>query len=213
MTEIIPGILEKDWSEIEARLKLVQPFAKWVQIDLLDGKFAGNTTFLDPEPFSPFSNSLSLELHMMVEEPEQYIEPFAKAGFRRFIGHVEKMSDQAAFVARAQLWGEVGLALDAKTGVDAITVPFDDLETILIMTVKAGFSGQEFQKEYLEKCLELRKKTELPLEVDGGVNQKTLPFAAAAGVNRFVVTSSLFEGDVHHNYLSLTAALDHDLTS
>lgn len=203
MIEIIPGILEKEWSEIQKKLDLVKPFAKWVHIDLLDGRFAENTSFLNPEPFKAYTDSLFLEVHLMVEEPEQYIEPFAKAGFRRFIGHIEKMSDQAAFVARGELWGDVGLALDAETPLERIQIPFTDLDFLTIMTVKAGFSGQPFQKEPLEKCKKVREKSDIPLEIDGGVSTETLLLGKEAGVTRFVVTSGLFTADPHASYQSL----------
>src|SRR5690349_4941146 len=101
--EIIPAILEKDWATIEKKLEIVKPFAKTVHIDILDGKLFNNTTFMDPEPFKKYADDLFLEHHMMVEEPIQYLDEWAKAGFKRFIGHVEKMNDQAEFVAKGQL--------------------------------------------------------------------------------------------------------------
>ncbi|MBI2622555.1 MAG: hypothetical protein HYW64_00450 [Candidatus Levybacteria bacterium] len=127
MLEIIPGILEKDWSEIERKIELVRPFAKTIHIDILDRKFAPNTTFLDPLPFAKYTLPSSgqafpssgqapfFELHMMVEEPIQYLKPFADAGFKRFLGHIEKMSDQAEFVAQGQLLGEVGKSKGPST--------------------------------------------------------------------------------------------------
>lgn len=213
MIEIIPGILEKEWSEIEKKIELIKPFSKWAQIDLLDGKFAESSTFLDPEPFSKYKDSLFLELHMMVEDPEQYIEPFAKVGFRRFIGHIEKMPDQASFVARAQLWGEVGLAIDIDTPIEKIEVSFEDLDFLTVMTVKAGFSGQEFQKEMLKKCLALSEKTSLPLEIDGGIREGIIHEAKAAGVTRVVATSFLFDGDPKKQYGLLNSVIAETQTS
>ena len=87
---IIPGILESQWPEIEKKIELVLPFAKTIHIDLIDGKFAPHTTFMEPLPFSKYTKNAEFELHMMVEEPINYLKPFAQAGFRRFIGHVEK---------------------------------------------------------------------------------------------------------------------------
>lgn len=209
MTEVIPGILEKDWDEIEKKLKKVQRLTKWVHIDFIDGKFAENATFMDPAPFKEYSHSLFLEAHLMVEEPEQYIEPLAKAGFRRFIGHIEKMNDQAAFVARGEMWGEVGLALDAQSQVDDIKVSFDDLDFITIMTIQAGFSGQHFKVEHLEKCAQIRKISTIPLEVDGGINKETGALARASGVDRFVENSALFHAhDLEKEYKELLLAID-----
>jgi len=194
MFEIIPGILEKDWEKIEEKIEIVKPFAKTIHIDLLDGKFADNTTFLDPEPFKKYSEEIFFELHMMVENPLSYVEKWAEAGFRRFIGHVEKMPDQIEFVATAQRFGEVGLAIDGPTPLEKITVPLRDLDTILCMTIKAGFSGQSFDEKNLEK-VKIATESLLPIEVDGGVNDKTIVQAAHAGARRFITTSFLFGSD------------------
>lgn len=191
MYEIVPGILEKDWAEIEKKIEAVLPFAKTIHVDLLDGKFAPNTTFRDPRPFAKYAKDVKLELHMMVEEPIHYLDPWAKAGFQRFIGHVEKMSDQEAFVAQAQLLGEVGLALDLNTPVDDLKVSLDDLDALLVMTVKAGFSGQQFDEQAIAKVKELSQKTYAPIEVDGGTNDETILISSSAGATRFVATSFL----------------------
>ncbi len=193
MFEIIPspGTENKDWSEIEKKIEIVKPFTKTLHIDLVDGKFAENKTFLDPTPFKKY-NDLLLEVHLMVEEPLQYIKPWADVGVKRFIGQVEKMSDQAAFVAEAEQYGEVGLALDGPTSLDAITVPYIDLDCVLIMTIKAGSSGQEFQEKNLEKIVSIADTAFIPIAVDGGINEKTIQKAYNAGARRFTVTSALF---------------------
>lgn len=200
MNEIIPGIPEKEWSALEKKLELVRPFAKAIHIDLMDGSFADNTTWLDPKPFMKYSKDFYLELHMMVENPIQYLKPFADAGFKRFIGHVEKMKNQTEFIAQGQVLGEVGLYLDGPTPLDAITVPLEDLDVLGIFTAeKVGFSGQPFMKEKLEKLRQIRAQQiltprglPLPIEVDGGINERTLPVAKEAGATRFVCTSALF---------------------
>src|SRR5258708_35427939 len=102
---VIPGILESDWETIEKKLNIIKPFAKVVHIDLLDGIFAPNKTFMDPVPFAPFAKDLQLEGHLMVDNPVQYVRSFADAGFTRFIGQIEKMPDIVEFVAKAE---EVG---------------------------------------------------------------------------------------------------------
>ncbi len=192
--EILPGILEKEWSEIEKKFEAYRPFARFVHVDLLDGKFAPNISFLDPAPFKKYSKDFLLELHMMVDDPIKYLKPFADAGFSRFIGQVEKMPDQVAFVATAQLYGEAGLGIDAETPVEAIKVPLTDLDSVLVMTVKAGFSGQEFIEKNLDKVKQLVSKTTIPIEIDGGVNDTTIKAGCIAGAKRFVATSFLFSG-------------------
>lgn len=199
MFEIIPspGTEDRDWSIIEKKLKSVKPFAKTIHIDIADGKFTPNTTFADPAPFAKYANDFLLEVHLMVEEPIDHLKKWADAGFRRFIGHVEKMSDQAEFVAAAQLLGEVGLAVDGPTGFDAVTIPLDDLDCLLFYTAdRAGFSGKSMMPERLEKVKEARAKMPyLPIEIDGGVNDKTIEMAYRAGVTRFVSTGFLFNNE------------------
>lgn len=195
LQEILPGVLEQDFQLIERKIERVKPFAKAIHIDLLDGKFAPNTTFFDPKPFAKYTQNIFFELHMMVDNPLQYIDAFAHVGFRRFIGHIEMMPDQASFVAKAQEAGEAVLALDAGTDINDIDVPFIDLDAILVMTVKAGFSNQSFLPKQLKKVKALREKTEIPLEVDGGINGETIHEAAMAGATRFVSTKHIYSNE------------------
>lgn len=193
MLEIIPGILEKDWPEIERKINLVRPFAKTIHVDIIDGKFVENPTFLDPGPFAKYTGDIFFELHMMVENPLFYLRPFAEAGFKRFIGHVEKMSDQTEFVIQGKSFGEVGLAFDDQTGMKALRVPFDDLDVLLIMTIKAGFSGQQCVVQNFEKVKNASAKFNIPIEVDGGINEQNILLSKSAGAQRVVVNSFLFE--------------------
>lgn len=193
--EIAVGILEKEWSEIEKKLIAAKTFAKTIHVDLIDGKFVTtNTTFMDPKPFAKYANDLTLEVHMMVEDPLKYIKPFADAGFKRFIGHVEKMPNIAAFVAEGQLYGEVGLAIDGPTDISVLdTVSLDDLDCLLIYACQqVGFSGPPFMEERLEKVKAIHAKSMLPIEVDGGMKETTILFAKSAGAVRFVATSAIW---------------------
>lgn len=191
MLEVIPGILEKTWEEVEQKIKLLSPFAKALHIDIADGIAANNTTFLDPAPFKKYKDQFLLEVHMMVEEPIKYLKPFAEAGFKRFLGNIEKMSDQEEFVAQGQLLGEVGLSLDGPTLLSTITVPLDDLDVIhCYVSEKMGFAGPPMMPERLEKVKALRlKHPTIPIEVDGGVKDHTINLAKEAGATRFVATS------------------------
>lgn len=208
--EIIPAILENNWQEIERKIELVKPFIKTIHIDVIDGKFAENPTFLDPEPFIKYTkdppageSGLFFEVHLMVEEPVQYLKLWAEAGFKRFFGQIEKMSDQVEFVAQGELLGEVGLAIDGPTSLEQIKVPLNDLDSILAMIIKAGASGQTFVPEYLEKIKELRKKTAIPITVDGGINNQTIIQAKNYGATRFLTNSFLFKGDPYSQFQTL----------
>jgi len=194
MYEIIPGINETEWGEIEKKLELVLPFAKTIHVDLMDGVMVERKTFMDPEPFSKYTDMALFELHMMVDNPLQYLKSFADAGFERFIGHIEMMPDPIEFVAQGQLLGAVGLAIDGPTDISVLkNLNLNDLDTLLAMTIKAGESGRQFQPELLEKVRKIKELSPyLPIEVDGGINDKTIVDACTAGATRFAVTSHLF---------------------
>lgn len=201
MFEVIPGILETEWSEIERKLNKAKNFAKTIHVDIIDGKFAENNTFLDPSPFKKYKDDFLLELHMMVDNPIEYLVPWAECGFERFIGHIEKMPDPVEFVAQGQLLGAVGLAIDGPTDISVLDkFNLNDLDTLLIMTIKAGESGRSFQPELLEKVRKIKEKAPfLPIEVDGGINDKTIVEACNAGASRFVSTSHLFGSENTEN--------------
>lgn len=196
MFEIIPspGTEDKDWTAIEHKIELVRPFIRTLHIDITDGKFVPNTTFMDPAPFKKYADEILLEVHLMTENPLQYLKPFANAGFKRFIGQIEKMPDVAEFVAQGQLLGEVGLAIDGPTSVDVLSnIPLDDLDCVLLYTgEQAGKSGGTLLPERLEKVKELRSRSHLPIEADGGISDTTIVQAKEAGITRFVVTSFIF---------------------
>lgn len=210
MFEIVPspGTENKEFSEIEKKIRSVGSLVKTIHIDVCDGIFAPNVTFSDPEPFKIFTKELPedesgwstgekglyFEIHLMVEDPIKHIKKWADAGFRRFIGQIEKMPSQEDFVAEAQLYGEVGLAIDGPTKLDDVKVSYDDLDVILFYTgEKAGYSGAPFLEDRLDKVKAVRMRNEyLPIEVDGGINDETIAIAYEAGVTRFVSTGFLF---------------------
>lgn len=189
---IIPAILEKDWEKLESKIKICEGFANTLHIDFIDGKFASNETFMEFTSFKKYSDYFKLEAHLMVDNPTIYLEPLFNAGFKGFIGHVEKMIDQVEFVSKAQSLGLVGLALDLDTGIDELKVNLEDLDKILLMSVKAGFSGQIFDEKIIEKIKLLREKYLGIIEIDGGVNEDSLQKSQINGANSFCVTSFIF---------------------
>ncbi len=208
MFDIIPGILEKDFAEIEKKIELVRGFAKTIHVDIIDGKFAPNTTFLDPKPFTKYTlpssgQALFFEAHLMVEEPINYLDSFAAAGFKRLIGHIEHMSNQEEFIAKGEFLGEVGLALDVNTPLESLKADYQDLDCLLVMSVKAGFSAQEFMPGSLEKVKKIREKSQVPVEIDGGISDTIITQALNCNANRFVTTSFLFSGNPLVNYQKL----------
>ena len=213
MNEVIPspGTENKSWEEIEEKINLVKPFARTLHIDVLDGQFAPNTTFSDASKFIDHTRDTLFEVHLMVNDPLKYLKDWADAGFQRFIGQIEKMPDPVEFVAQGQLLGAVGLAIDGPTNLDVLgDINLNDLDCLLIMTINAGFSGQEFKFEMLEKIREIRKKyPHLSIEVDGGINDKTIIEAKNAGANRFVTTSALYNaGNIIEEFKKLTSLIE-----
>jgi len=219
MNELIVslGTENKTWEDIEKKLQIVKDFAKIIHVDIIDGKFAQNVTFMDPAPFQAYKDAFLLEVHFMTENPIQYVKPFADAGFKRFIGHIEKIPNTAEFVAEGQLYGEVGIAIDAPTSMDSLQeINFEDLDFITVMTVKAGISGQAFLEEQIEKIKKIREKAntevlspDFGIEVDGGINSETILKAKEAGANRFSVTSAIFkEADPKAAYEKLDQTIE-----
>lgn len=202
---IIPGILEKDWESIEKKIETAKLFADTIHIDLIDGVFAPNKTWMDPKPFEKYKNKVKFELHMMVNDPLSFLNPFAEVGFDRFIGHIERMKDLPKFIARGQLLGEVGIGIDSTTSIDALKISLEDLDFICVMTVKAGFSNQSFMPEMLGKVKQIKAKDQfIPIEIDGGVSDANIIKAKELGVNRFVSTGFLFgKGNPQENYNTL----------
>ncbi len=192
---IIPTILEKTWEEIEAKFSIYKNFASSVHIDFIDGKFTDNSTFFEFEQFRKYSNYFLLEAHLMVEEPVNYLDSLSSVGFKRFLGHIEKMSDQIEFVAKGGSLGSVGLALDIETPVDDIHIPLPDLDQILLMGIVAGASGRPFNARVIPKVKFLKDQGFTNIEIDGGVNDVTLPVLKNAGASVFCVNSFLFSGD------------------
>ncbi|MBI5619396.1 ribulose-phosphate 3-epimerase [Candidatus Gottesmanbacteria bacterium] len=197
MIDIIPGILEKDFAEIERRIALVAPYVSWVQIDVADNTLVPNETFLDFGKFAKLvqlDKNPSLEAHLMVAEPEKYIRPLADAGFKRLIAHVEA-HDPRRFLDGAKYESvEVGLAIDGPTDIEQIEPFLEEIDVVLVMTIEAGFSGQALMPETIDKIKKIHENfPDLAVEVDGGINDKTAKLVRDAGATRLVSTSYLFK--------------------
>lgn len=196
--EVIPGINEQDLQEIQRKIELVAGYVPWVQIDFADGTLVPNTTFFDLEQFREIAENVSLEAHLMVANPEKYVKQLADVGFKRLIAHVESV-DPRMFLDEAQYESvEVGLAIDGPTEFDQIEPFLDELDVALVMTIEAGPSGQPFLPETVEKIRILhRNLPDLPIEVDGGISDKTASLVIEAGATRLVSTSFLFKDHRH----------------
>ncbi|HUD19962.1 MAG TPA: ribulose-phosphate 3-epimerase [Patescibacteria group bacterium] len=198
MIDVIPGILEKEWARVEERLLLVAPHVEWVQIDIADNTLVQNTTILD---FSKFGtpvlkrelSHLSFEAHLMVVSPEKYLKTLVDNGFKRIIAHVEAHDPRVFFDQAQYEHVEVGIAIDGATELEVAEPFLDQVDTVLVMTIEAGFSGQPFLEETTEKIRRIHEHyPDLPIEVDGGINDKTARIAVDAGATRLVSTSFIY---------------------
>lgn len=194
MIDVIPSIFEQEWSQIERKINLVAPYVEWIQIDIADGTLVPAKTFLEFEKFHACPKKLFLEGHLMVAKPETYIRPLVDAGFRRLIAHVEA-DDPRLFLESVRFEEvEVGLAIDSTTEIELIEPFFDQIDCVLVMTVEAGASGQPIQSEAIEKIRVIHEHVhDMPIEVEGGMNQQTAVITREAGAVRLVSSSFLFK--------------------
>lgn len=197
---IVPSVLSADFANLERDVKMIQAAgAQSVQIDVMDGHFVPNIT-VGPVVVEALrrQTTIFLDLHLMIENPLEYIGAFAKAGADLLTLHWEACSDPAAAVAAVKKLGvKAGLAIRPKTPADVLYPLLAKLDLALVMTVEPGFGGQAFMPEMLEKVRVLRHKIDamgLPcqLQVDGGINAKTAALAAAAGATSLVAGSAVF---------------------
>lgn len=194
MTDIIPGILEKEWEMIEERLRLVVGLVDWVQIDFLDNTIVPNATFLDFTKFTPYATQMSLEAHLVVASPEKYIKAASDAGFKRLIAHVEAHDPRIFLDAAKYEHVEVGIAIDGPTEFEVVEPFLEEVDFVEILLVEAGFKGSAFLPECIEKIKSIHNYLpDLPIEVSGGISDKTARVVSEAGATRLVSSSYLFQ--------------------
>ncbi len=194
MIDVIPGILEKEWEMIEERLRLVAGLAEWVQIDFADNTMVPNTTFLDFAKCAPYAKQMSLEAHFMVAQPEKYIKAAADAGFKRLIAHAEAHDPRIFLDAVKYEHAEAGIAVDGPTEFEMAEPFLEEVDFVEVMMVEAGFSDTAFLPECIEKIKSIRTYLpDLPIEVSGGITDKTARLVKDAGATRLVSSGYLFK--------------------
>lgn len=192
---VIPGLNTDDLFEVKQKAVLVNKKIPRLFVDIIDGLFADNITVGVEDLCEVEWGDTKLDLHLMVEEPSDFLEQAKTAGVSRVFGHIERMSNRDFFIKEAvNISLEPGLALDLYTPIEEIKdSELEEVNGVLLLSVKAGFSYQK-HKDISRKIRDLRRRGfEGDLVIDGGVNEETIPSALRAGANQFSVTSAIWE--------------------
>jgi ribulose-phosphate 3-epimerase len=202
MIDIIAGIgiTEATIKEISDKVALVAPYLSWIQIDISDGTLVPHKTVINPSEYKSLISSfpnLSFEAHLMLASPEKYLRDLSLAGFKRIIVQTEA-SDIRLFLDEAKYESiEVGVSLDGPTEIEQIEPFLDNVDFIQIMTIEMGDSGRPFLPETVEKIKQIHENLpDLPIEVDGGMNEQTAKLVSESGATRIVTTSYIFKNPI-----------------
>ncbi len=192
---IAPSILSADFSKLGQEIKDVERAgADWIHIDVMDGHFVPNIT-MGPAVVKSIRpvTKLPLDVHLMIKNPEKYIESFVKAGSDIITFHIEAEEDPREIIKLIRYFKKkVGVSIRPRTGIESIKTILPMVDMVLVMSVEPGFGGQEFMSESLSKIEELKKIFKKDIEVDGGVNSETVSEIIKKGANIIVAGTSVF---------------------
>jgi ribulose-phosphate 3-epimerase len=211
MVKIAPSILSADFSKLgEEILAVEKGGADYIHIDVMDGHFVPNITIgpLIVDAIRPITK-LPLDVHLMIENPDQYIEAFAKAGADYITVHVEASRHLHRTIQNIKSYGiKAGVVLNPATPVESIQHVIADIDMVLLMSVNPGFGGQKFIPEVLPKIRKVKemadqKGLEIEIEIDGGVNSETAKLCMEAGATVLVAGSAIYNEEDYAKAISL----------
>jgi len=212
---LAPSILAGDHANLAASAAIVeQTGLAWIHLDIMDGHFVPNFSF-GPQTVAALrkNSKLFFDVHLMLDEPQRYIEPFAKAGANLISIHIEPAYDHIATLAHVRALGcQTGIVLNPDTPAAAIESYLDRVDLVLVMTVQPGFGGQSFRRDMLPKIAQIdawRRERKLPfrLEVDGGIDLATAAECRSVGTDTFVAGTSFFSAKDRSEYAATIAKL------
>lgn len=198
---LAPSIIASDFANISTELADCESGgADWIHVDVMDGHFVPTITIgpLFVESLKR-NTKLPLDVHLMIANPEAYVKSFAEVGATNITVHVEACKDVKKTIRQIKSMGcSAGITLKPSTPVKQIEPFLSMVDLVLVMSVKPGFSGQAFMPKMAERVRALRKKLDVVnpnahLEVDGGINLKTLQIMKNAGANAFVTGNAAFK--------------------
>ncbi|MBX9972355.1 ribulose-phosphate 3-epimerase [Cytobacillus firmus] len=200
MVKIAPSILSADFSKLGEEIKDVERGgADYIHVDVMDGHFVPNITIgpLIVDAIRPVTK-LPLDVHLMIENPDNYIEAFANAGADYITVHAEACKHLHRTIHFIKSFGvKAGVVLNPATPVNMIEHVIDDIDMVLLMSVNPGFGGQKFIHAVLPKIEAVKKMADakglnIEIEVDGGVNEETAQLCIEAGANVLVAGSAIY---------------------
>ncbi|MEK4385080.1 ribulose-phosphate 3-epimerase [Solibacillus sp. FSL W7-1464] len=200
MIKIAPSILAADFAKLGQEVKEVEAAgAELIHIDVMDGHFVPNISFgaIALEAIRPLS-TLPMDVHLMIENPDQYIEQFAKAGADYITVHVEACRHLHRTIQLIRSYGvKPGVVLNPHTPIESIQHILEDIDMVLFMTVNPGFGGQKFIESVVPKVEALsniikERGLNIEIEIDGGINAETIVPCAKAGATVFVAGSAIY---------------------
>jgi ribulose-phosphate 3-epimerase len=196
---IAPSILASDFSRLAEEVHAIEGAADWAHVDVMDNHFVPNLTIGLPVVQSlRKATNIPFDVHLMITDPQRWAPAYAEAGAYNVTFHAEACDDPVGLAMTLRAAGaKAGLAIDRDTPVEPYLELLPYLDTVLIMTIKAGFGGQAFMPELLDKVRDVRRRAEvnqleIRIEVDGGIAADTIEQAAEAGADAFVAGTAVY---------------------
>ncbi|MFC7531221.1 ribulose-phosphate 3-epimerase [Actinoplanes sp. GCM10030250] len=196
---IAPSILASDFSRLGDEVRAIEGAADWVHVDVMDNHFVPNLTIGLPVVQSlRKATNIPFDVHLMITDPQRWAPSYAEAGAYNVTFHAEACDDPVELARTLRAAGaKAGLAIDRDTPVEPYLELLPYLDTVLIMTIKAGFGGQAFMPEMLQKVRDVRRRIavndlQVRIEVDGGIAADTIEQAAEAGADAFVAGTAVY---------------------